>query len=241
MNDARSRLIVALDLPDQVAALSAVDRLAGHVGYFKLGLEIFVREGPRLVEEIAQRGEKIFLDLKLHDIPNTVSAAVRSACRLGIHMLTIHAAGGLKMLEAASWSAEASASPPLLLAVSALTSLSPEDIQALGIKEPLSDWVMRLADLAYQAGIPGLVTSSLELPLLKAKFGGRLRFVVPGIRPQGTAVHDQSRIASPAEAIRAGANFLVVGRPILQSPNPAHAADHIVAEIDTALQAITQP
>lgn len=141
------------------------------------------------------------------------------------------------MLEAASRSAEEAASPPLLLAVSALTSLSPEDVEAIGIHEPLSDWVVRLAEIACLAGIPGLVASSLELPLLKQKFGNRLRVVVPGIRPKGAAINDQSRIASPAEAIGAGADFLVVGRPILQSPDPAFAADQIVAEIDDALRA----
>jgi orotidine-5'-phosphate decarboxylase len=235
MMEARSRLIVALDLPDRTSALSAVDRLAGHVGYFKLGLEIFVREGPRFVEEIVQRGERVFLDLKLHDIPNTVSAAVRSACSLGVHMLTLHASGGRKMLEAAARSAEEAASPPLLLAVSALTSLSPDDVEALGIRDSLSDWVLRLAEAACLAGIPGLVSSSLELPLLKQRFENRFRFVVPGIRPKGSALNDQSRIATPAEAIRAGANFLVVGRPILQSPDPAQAADQIVAEIAEAL------
>ena len=236
MIEARSRLIVALDLPDRESALSAVNQLAGHVGCFKLGLEIFVREGPRFVEEIIQKGERVFLDLKLHDIPNTVAAAVRSACSLGVHMLTLHAAGGRKMLEAASRSAEDAASPPLLLAVSALTSLSPEDVAAIGIREPLSDWVARLAEIACLAGIPGLVASSLELPLLKQKFGNRLRLVVPGIRPKGAAINDQSRIASPAEAIGAGADFLVVGRPILQSPDSAFAADQIVAEIDDALR-----
>jgi orotidine-5'-phosphate decarboxylase len=236
MIEARSRLIVALDLPDRESALSAVNQLAGHIGCFKLGLEIFVREGPRFVEEIIQRGERVFLDLKLHDIPNTVGAAVRSACALGVHMLTLHAAGGRKMLEAAARSAEDSAAPPILLAVTALTSLSAEDVDAIGVHEPVSDWVARLAEIACLAGIPGLVSSSLELPLLKGRFGDRLRFVVPGIRPKGAAINDQSRIASPAEAILAGADFLVVGRPILQSPDPALAADQIVAEIDGALR-----
>ena len=233
---AKSRLIVALDLPDRESALSAVNQLAGHVGCFKLGLEVFVREGPRFVEEIIGRGERVFLDLKLHDIPNTVGAAVRSACSLGVHMLTLHAAGGRKMLEAAARSAEDTASPPMLLAVTALTSLSPEDVGSIGIQEPTSDWVARLAEIACQAGIPGLVSSSLELPLLKHNFGNRFRFVVPGIRPKGAALNDQSRIASPGEAIMAGADFLVVGRPILNSTDPVYAADQIVDEIEAALR-----
>jgi orotidine-5'-phosphate decarboxylase len=236
MIEARSRLIVALDLPDRESALSAVNQLAGHIGCFKMGLEIFVREGPRFVEEIIQRGERVFLDLKLHDIPNTVGAAVRAACALGVHMLTLHAAGGRKMLETAARTAQDSAHPPLLLAVTALTSLSPEDIDAIGLHEPASDWVVRLAEIACGAGIPGLVSSSLELPVLKERFGEKFRFVVPGIRPKGAATNDQSRIASPGEAILAGADFLVVGRPILQSPDPALAADQIVAEMDRAFR-----
>jgi|WetSurMetagenome_2_1015567.scaffolds.fasta_scaffold34361_2 orotidine-5'-phosphate decarboxylase len=234
MTDARSQLIVALDLPDRISALAAVKRLAGHVGYFKLGFEIFIREGPGLVEEISSRGEKVFLDLKLHDIPNTVRGAVRSACRLGVQMLTLHAAGGSGMLAAAREAAESEASPPLLLAVTALTSLSREDMQRIGIGETPVEWVERLADLAHQCGIPGIVASSWELPHLKAKFRNSLRFVIPGIRPSGAATQDQSRTATPAEAIRLGADFLVVGRPILQAQDPSAAADLIVEEMRRA-------
>jgi orotidine-5'-phosphate decarboxylase len=235
MNDARSHLIVALDVPDRTATLDFVARLSGHVGCFKLGLEVFVREGPRLVEEVCGRGEKVFLDLKLHDIPNTVAGAVRSACRMGVHMLTLHAAGGREMLEAAREAAEASAAPPLLLAVTALTSLSPAAIRSLGIVEPVPDWVQRLAGLARQSGIGGLVASAVELPLLRREFGKDFQFVIPGIRPAGNPTQDQSRTARPAEAIQAGADFLVVGRPILHAPDPAEAADSIVREIAEAL------
>lgn len=232
--DARSRLIVALDVPDKAAAIDSVDRLAGHVGCFKLGLEIFVREGPRLVEEIRSRGEQVFLDLKLHDIPNTVAGAVRSACALDVQMLTVHAAGGRDMLEAAREAANASAAPPLLLAVTALTSLSQESLCSIGILEPISGWVGRLAGLAYQARMSGLVASAQELPQLYHVFGGMMRFVIPGIRPIGAASLDQKRTASPAEAIRAGADFLVIGRPILQASDPAVAADLVVREIEAA-------
>jgi orotidine-5'-phosphate decarboxylase len=235
MNEARSRLIVALDVPDRLAALSAVDRLAGHVGVFKLGLEIFTSEGPELVREIAGRGEKVFLDLKFHDIPNTVAGAVRSACRLGIHMLTLHAAGGKKMLDAARDAAAGAPKPPLLLAVTALTSLAPEDARSIGIQAPLAAWVEQLAGLALEAGIPGLVASSHELSRLQEKFGGKLTFVIPGIRPGGAQAQDQARVATPGDAIRAGAGFLVVGRPILQAADPAWAADQIVAEIAESL------
>ncbi len=235
MSEARSRLIVAVDVPDRAAALTVRDRLSGHVGYFKLGLEIFVREGPALVEEFVGRGDKVFLDLKLHDIPNTVAGAVRSACRLGVGMLTLHAAGGRKMLEAAREAVQASATPPLLLAVTALTSLAPDDALSIGIMDPLASWVEKLAELACQAGIPGLVASSHELAGLHAKFGGSMKLVIPGIRPGGTPTQDQARTASPADAIRAGADFLVVGRPILQAPEPASAADKIVEEIAKAI------
>jgi orotidine-5'-phosphate decarboxylase len=234
MNDPKSGLIVALDVPDRAAALRVVDQLAGHVGFFKVGLEIFTREGPSLVEEIRNRGEKVFLDLKLHDIPNTVRGAVRSACQLGVQMLTIHASGGPAMLSAACEEAQSSGSPPLLLAVTALTSLSLENVRTLGIGGSIEDWVERLAMLAYDSGIRGIVASSKELPMLRRKFQTDMRLVIPGIRPAGSALQDQSRTATPGEAIRAGADFIVVGRPILQAPNPAMAADAIVADIAQA-------
>jgi orotidine-5'-phosphate decarboxylase len=241
MIEARSRLIVAIDLPDRNSALAAVDRLSGHVGHFKLGLEVFTSEGPALVKEIVGRGEKVFLDLKLHDIPNTVAGAVNAACRLGVGMITLHAAGGRKMLEAALDAAQASSRPPLLLAVTALTSLAREDARSIGIEHPLATWVERLAELAMQAGIRGLVASSLELPNLHARFGGTMQFVIPGIRPGGAPSQDHTRTATPADAIAAGANYLVVGRPILQAQDPALAADRIVEQIAEALQARQKP
>jgi orotidine-5'-phosphate decarboxylase len=231
MNDPRSRLIVALDVPDRASALEAVERLSGHVGYFKIGLELFTREGPRLVEEIRDHGEKIFLDLKLHDIPNTVKGAVRSACRLGIHMLTLHASGGENMLSAARQEAQSVPMPPLLLAVTALTSLSEEELHKIGMPGPVEQWVGKLAELACNAGIGGIVASSKELPMLKRRFHDAMQYVIPGIRPAGAALHDQSRTATPAEAIQAGASYIVVGRPILQAADPAKAADAIVQEM----------
>ncbi len=232
--DSKSRLIVALDVPDRAVALQTVDRLAGRVGYFKLGLEIFTREGPRLVEEIRDRGEKIFLDLKFHDIPNTVRGAVRSACRLGVEMLTVHASGGPAMLAAACEEARSSESNPLVLAVTALTSLSQEDAQNLGVRGSVEQWVVKLAAIAYGAGIRGLVASTKELPVLRKKFAEEMKLVIPGIRPTGAALQDQARAATPADAIRAGADFIVVGRPILQAADPATAADAIIAEIHQA-------
>jgi orotidine-5'-phosphate decarboxylase len=235
MNDPKSRLIVALDVPDYDTAIRAVDRLSGHVGLFKVGLEIFTSEGPRLVEEVRGRGEKVFLDLKLHDIPNTVAGAVRSAGRLGIQMLTIHASGGPAMMAAACREAQVLISPPILLAVTALTSLSEADVSRLGVNGSAEQWVDRLAALAKDSGVPGIVSSSRELPMLRRRFGNSLIYVVPGIRPAGAAVQDQARIATPGDAIRSGADYVVVGRPILQAMEPAKAADEIVEEIRTAL------
>ncbi len=234
MNDAKSRLIVALDVPNREAAIQAVEKLSGHVGLFKVGLEIFTSEGPRLVEEIRGRGEKVFLDLKLHDIPNTVAGAVRSACRLGVQMLTVHASGGPDMLAAACKEAQSSASPPILLAVTALTSLSEADVNRLGVPGSAEQWVERLAAMAKESGVPGIVSSSRELSMLHRRFGNELKYVIPGIRPAGAALQDQSRAATPGDAIRSGADYIVVGRPILQAVDPAKAADEIVIEIQEA-------
>ena len=232
--DPKSRLIVALDVPDRTTALQKVEQLSGKVGYFKLGLEIFTAEGPRLVEEIRDRGENVFLDLKLHDIPNTVAGAVRSICRLGVQMLTVHASGGAAMLSAAMEAAQATARPPLILAVTALTSLSEEDVARLGVGQKVEQWVETLAGIAHDAGVRGLVASSRELPMLRGKFSNDMKLVIPGIRPAGAATQDQSRTATPGDAIRAGADFIVVGRPILKAEDPATAADAIVAEIRQA-------
>ncbi len=236
MNDIRSKLIVALDVPGRMEAFAAVDQLSGHVGYFKIGLELFTREGPSLVEEIRNRGEKIFLDLKLHDIPNTVRAAVRSACKLGIDMITVHASGGTAMLEASVEEALSADTPPLILAVTALTSLSEEDMLRFGVKGSMEQWVERLARTACDAGIRGIVASAKEIHMLRSKIDTELQLVIPGIRPAGTDRQDQSRTATPYEAIKAGANYIVVGRPILKTKNPVAAADSITEEITLALQ-----
>ncbi len=236
MNDPRSRLIVALDVPGREAAFTAVDQLSGHVGCFKIGLELFTREGPRLVEEIRDRGERIFLDLKLHDIPNTVAGAVRSVCKLGIDMVTVHASGGSAMLEATCREAQASDSPPLVLAVTALTSLSEEDMQRFGVNGSMEEWVERLARTAYNAGIRGLVASAGEISMLRSKMDPQLQLVIPGIRPKGADAQDQFRTATPYDAVKAGASCIVVGRPIMQAPDPAAAADAIVGEIARALK-----
>jgi orotidine-5'-phosphate decarboxylase len=236
MTDARSRLIVALDVPERATALAHIRSLSEHVGVFKIGLELFVREGPGLVEEVVGMGAKVFLDLKLHDIPNTVSGAVRSACRLGVHMLTIHASGGSEMMKAARTAAEQFPTPPTLLAVTALTSISESDAARIGISGGIAGWVENLATLALESGIHGMVASPHEVAGLRKRFGSEPRFVIPGIRPAGASAQDQARTSEPAGAIRAGASYLVVGRPILQAPDPAAAADAIVAEIGAALR-----
>jgi orotidine-5'-phosphate decarboxylase len=236
INNARSKLIVALDVPDRQTSLAAVDRLSGHVGFFKIGLELFTREGPRLVEEIRDLGEKIFLDLKLHDIPNTVAGAMRSVCRLGVDMVTVHASGGAAMLEAACGEAKSASSPPLVLAVTALTSLSEADMNRFGIRGPMEEWVLRLAQTARESGIGGLVASARELPALRSALGPELRLVIPGIRPAGSKTQDQVRTATPYDAVHAGASYIVVGRPIMQAENPAAAADAVSGEIDRALE-----
>jgi orotidine-5'-phosphate decarboxylase len=235
MTDPRSRLIVALDVPERETALAHLRSLFGHVGIFKIGLELFVREGPGLVEEVVGSGAKVFLDLKLHDIPNTVAGAVRSACRLGVHMLTLHASGGSEMMKAARAAADQFADPPTLLAVTALTSISETEAARIGIPGNIASWVEILAGLALESGIQGIVASPHEVAGLRARFGTEPRLVIPGIRPAGASTQDQARTATPAGAIRTGASYLVVGRPILQAPDPAAAADAIVAEITAAI------
>jgi orotidine-5'-phosphate decarboxylase len=235
MNPPQTRIIVALDVPDRDAALGAVERLSGHVGCFKVGLELFISEGPSLVRDIRAAGEKVFLDLKLHDIPNTVAAAVRSAARLDVDMLTVHAAGGLNMLQAAREAAAGFANPPTLLAVTALTSLSSADAERLGISHSLEDWVTRLAALAHEAGIRGVVASPLELSAIRECFGHSMLLVAPGVRPSGANAGDQARTAEPGAAVRAGADFIVIGRPILHAADPVAAADRIAMEIERTL------
>jgi orotidine-5'-phosphate decarboxylase len=235
MNIARSRLIVALDVPGREEALALVNSLSGHAGLFKVGLELYVSEGPHFVSELVDSGAGVFLDLKLHDIPNTVAGAVRSAARLGVRMLTVHASGGIAMLEAAHAAAEASARPPLLLAVTVLTSISPQEAQRIGFVLPLDQWAERLGQTAREAGLRGLVSSPLELSHLRTALGADMQLVAPGIRPAGAQLQDQARASTPRAAILAGADFLVVGRPILQAPDPPAVADQIVAEIAAAL------
>ncbi len=224
-------VLVAIDRPDLGGALALARGLVGAVGGLKLGLELFVAEGPAAVRALATTGLPIFLDLKLHDIPNTVAGAVRAAAGLGAALLTVHAAGGRAMLEAAVQAARASPSPPRLLAVTVLTSLDDADLAATGVAGAPLEQAVRLARLAREAGLDGVVCSPQEIAAVRAALGPGPLVVVPGIRPAGGAAGDQKRIATPAEALAAGADLLVIGRPITTAPDPRAAARAIVAEI----------
>lgn len=236
LSAARERLIVALDVPDAAAALALADRLEGTCRWFKVGLELFVAAGPAGIDPLLARGHSVFLDLKLHDIPNTVAGAVRSAARLGAQMLTLHAAGGPAMLAAAREALHGIADPPQLLAVTVLTSMDRAQLQAIGVNHEPSQQVEILARIGLGAGIRGFVCSSEEVARLRGLTGPSGVLVVPGIRPAGAAIGDQKRVATPAEALRRGASYLVVGRPITHAPDPAAAAQTILEEMAAALE-----
>jgi orotidine-5'-phosphate decarboxylase len=226
----RERLIVALDLPGRAEALALVDRLSGRAGMFKVGSRLFTAAGPELVRELVARGEKVFLDLKYHDIPDVVAAAVGEAARLGVSLLDVHALGGAAMIEAA-----AGALPALgtrLLAVTILTSHEQPDLDQVGIGGPLAESVRRLALLAKASGADGVVASPREASLLRKACGPGFLIVTPGIRPAGARAGDQARAATPAAAREAGADYLVVGRPITEAPDPEAALEAIVREME---------
>lgn len=230
---AKNPIFCAIDLADRDAALALARTVAPHVGGLKLGLEFVTAHGPAGIAAIQALGLPIFLDLKFHDIPNTVAGAVRSACGLGVAMLTLHASGGRAMLEAAVEAAAAAPRRPWLLAVIVLTSLDQADLADLGIAERAADHARRLGELALAAGMDGLVCSPHEIAPLRAAFGPTPKLVVPGIRP-ATAGDDQKRTMGPAEALALGADALVIGRPITQAPAPAAAAATIVAGLGLA-------
>jgi orotidine-5'-phosphate decarboxylase len=232
---AKQRLIVALDVPTADAALALASQLEDQCQWFKVGLELFIAAGPAIVGKLANRGHSIFLDLKLHDIPNTVAAAVRSAGSLGAGMLTIHAAGGPAMLAAAREAAAAMEQPPQLLAVTVLTSMDQAQLAAIGSPRAPQEQVALLAKLGLDAGITGFVCSPQEVAALRGLTGTQSVLVTPGIRPAGSDKDDQQRIATPTYALEKGASYLVVGRPITQATDPALAAEAILLEIAEAL------
>ncbi len=229
-----AEVIIALDMPRREQALRLVDELGDRAGFFKVGFELFTREGPDLVEVLRDLGKKVFLDLKLHDIPKTVGAAVRAAGELGVDLLTVHATGGRAMLDAAR---EAKGQGgPRILAVTVLTSLDGAELGRVWdrSKVQVDDEVLRLARSAQDAGLDGIVSSPREVARLRAELGEGFLLVTPGIRPEGVASGDQVRTATPSEAVRAGANFLVVGRAVTGSAEPAHALEGILQEVDAA-------
>jgi orotidine-5'-phosphate decarboxylase len=232
---ARQRLIVALDAPSAASALALVDKLEGRCEWFKVGLELFSAVGPSIVEELTRRRHSIFLDLKFHDIPNTVAGAVRSAAGLGVRMMTVHTLGGPAMLEAARTALDGLTDPPQLLAVTVLTSMDASQLDSVGLQALPAAQVERLARVGLAAGILGFVCSPQEVGTLRALTGPEGTLVIPGIRPAGAATGDQKRVATPAEALRQGASYLVVGRPITQAENPAEAAAQILEEMSQAL------
>lgn len=237
------KIIVALDVPSAEAGLRVAQKLHGHVGMFKVGSEVFTAEGPVLARYLVATGERVFLDLKFHDIPNTVHAAARQAAMLGVSLLNVHASGGRKMMEAAlegvrsAEGARAVAATTRVLAVTVLTSLGPEDLAEVGFQGSPEEVVVRLARLAQKAGLDGVVASPREITAIRKACGPNFLIVTPGVRPVTAANDDQTRIATPESAIRAGADYLVIGRPIIGALDPAAAADAIAAEMEKALAA----
>jgi orotidine-5'-phosphate decarboxylase len=223
----RDRIIVALDLPTRGAALDLVGALSPHPGLFKIGLQLFIAEGPEIVRAVRDLGGRVFLDLKLHDIPSTVGRAVASASSLGVEMLTIHLSGGGAMIDAAL---EAAAPEILLLGVTVLTSADETTLRETGLAATAEEQVLRLARLGVARGLRGLVASPRDLPALRHTLG-EIKIVTPGIRPAGADAHDQKRALTPAEALRAGADYLVIGRPITAASDPRAALEQIVADV----------
>jgi orotidine-5'-phosphate decarboxylase len=238
LNSARDRLIVALDYPTASAALDLVARLENRVAWFKVGLELYLATGPSIVEILRGRGFNVFVDLKLHDIPNTVAGAVRSLASCGASLLTVHAAGGRPMLLAAAEAAERIPNGPELIAVTVLTSMDAQMLAQTGIPDTPLAQAVRLAKLAHAAGVSGMVCSPQECPHLRTYLGPYRLLVVPGIRPTGSPSDDQSRISTPAMALHDGASLLVVGRPITRALDPATATEAILGEMEHSLASL---
>lgn len=236
MNANDPRIIVALDFPDTRPAFDLLSQIDPEQCRVKIGKEMFTRAGPAFVEKVTAQGFQVFLDLKYHDIPNTVAAACAAAADLGVWMLNVHASGGRKMMTlAAERLAALPGDRPLLIAVTILTSLAQEDIAEIGYPGTPAENVSRLAALAEQSGLDGVVCSPLEVDALRAERGAEFRLVTPGVRPAGTGTDDQKRIMTPGDAIRAGASYLVVGRPVTAAADPLASLQAINAEVREAL------
>ncbi len=232
MPDPRERLIVALDVSSTAAAQNIVAAVGDSAFTYKVGMQLYTAEGPRVVRDLIASGRRVFLDLKYHDIPNTVSAAVQEAAALGVSMLTVHAAGGGKMLRAASEAARAVNPNLWLLAVTVLTSMDDADLETVGVGARVVDQVLRLAALSIAAGCSGVVASALEASGLRREFGDEFAIVTPGVRPAGIGHGDQARVVTPADAMAAGATHIVVGRPITAAADPGAEARAILSQID---------
>ncbi len=227
----RERLIVALDVPTTAAAQKIVTAVGDSAFTYKVGMQLYTAEGPQMVRDLVAAGRRVFLDLKYHDIPNTVAAAVREAARLGVSMLTVHATGGGKMLRAAVDSARAINPALIVLAVSVLTSLDQNDLEKVGIQGTVLDEVLRVSALALESGCQGVVASAHEAAALRKNLGNDFVIVTPGVRPAGAGHGDQTRVLTPGEAIAAGASYIVVGRPITEAVDPAAEARSILDQI----------
>jgi orotidine-5'-phosphate decarboxylase len=231
MYDPRQRLIVALDVSSAAAAHKIVAAVGDSASCYKVGMQLYTAEGPRVVRDLIASGRRVFLDLKYHDIPNTVAAAVREAAGLGVSMLTIHASGGGKMMRAATEAAGSTNAAVMILAVTVLTSLDDTDLDKLGIHGRVQDQVLRLSALALANGCHGVVASAREASALRSDLEGDFAIVTPGVRPVGSEPGDQARVVTPAEAISAGATHIVVGRPITAAADPASEARAILGQI----------
>ena len=229
MTKAADKIIIALDVPTKREALDLAEKLGEQFSFFKIGLQLYTAEGPEIVPAVSATGSKVWLDLKLHDIPNTVARAVESAGRIGVRMLTIHLSGGSEMVRAAT---AARVNNMLLLGVTVLTSATEETLREIGIQDKVDDQVLRLAKLGVEAGIDGVVASPHEIKSLRREFGDKIEIVVPGIRPSWSEPRDQKRTMTPREALEAGADYLVIGRPIIAHPSPSEAAAKILDEIN---------
>lgn len=230
MSQADPKIIVALDYADEKNARQLVQQLDPSLCRLKVGKELFTATGPRFVESLVQANFGVFLDLKFHDIPNTVAKACTAASRLGVWMLNVHASGGLAMMQAAQQAIHDSTTKPLLIAVTVLTSMDAQELRQIGVRTDLPQQVLNLAKLTQQAGLDGVVCSALEAQMLRAEMGEDFCLVTPGIRPAYSAQDDQSRIVTPKDALNMGANYLVIGRPITQASNPNKALEAILAE-----------
>jgi orotidine-5'-phosphate decarboxylase len=231
MDDARERLIIALDVSSAAAAQEIVTAIGESARTYKVGKQLFTAEGPQIVRDLVASGRKVFLDLKYHDIPNTVAAAVREAARLDVSMLTVHASGGGKMIRAAVEAARSVNPRLMVLAVTVLTSLDDSDLDKMGIRGRVVDQVMRLAALALANGCQGVVASAQEASELRSELGNKFAIVTPGVRPAGSGHGDQVRVVTPSEAIASGATHIVVGRPITEAADPAAEARAILGQI----------